>query len=215
MSSVGIFVAMGKNGAEYADFLYETFNLTKSNQHDITFNQIINGNNTPATKWNIIDTVEFIKPNYASVGDAGTHNHCACLNQIQQYAAQYDYIVVCDTDFAMCYHDWDSYIINEFVSNNNLGIFGVPYHPGPTNGTNYQHFPSAFFLCVPSHIWHRVPIYFAYDPDIHLDVNTDELSKCYGVPIGSKIVKDTGYNLPRDIHNAKLEWMSIPYKSHP
>lgn len=218
---IGVFTCIGQNGANYANILYHSLEKYKKqdSNNKIIYNQIINGlENKESPYWNTISKCEFEKPNYSSVGDAGTHNHCLCLNQIYPYILNqdYDYIIISDCDVIMKYQNWDEWIIEQFKNNLNLGILGVEYHPNDyRKGCHYQHFPSVFFLAIPNNIFIQTNIQFLYDPDIYLIINDDDLSKYYGVPIGSKIVKDTGYNLPLHFMNYKYEFLTITYQSHP
>lgn len=193
MAKIQIFSVLGKNGVMFSNFLRQNMIALSCGDHELEFNCFMSSKTKPAKGWNALEYI--LKQAHTSL------NHTTGMNRALDYIDG-DYVIFSDTDVAMLVPDWDRYLINT-INDRNIDILGVGHWNHPRG---YQGFPIVTFFIAKSLSHLRAqpdvrPSLIEY-PNKHgvgaeiIKIKTQQEAYIYGRRIGSKIMRDSGWQLP-------------------
>lgn len=193
MAKIQVFSVLGKNGVIFADFLRRNMAILSSGDHELEFNCFMSSKTKPPKGWHALEYI--LKQEHTSL------NHTTGMNRALDYIDG-DYVIFADTDIAMLAPNWDQYLIGA-IDKHGVDIMGVGYWDNPRG---YQGFPVVTFFMAKSLSHLRA------QPDMRpnlveysnkhgvgaktIKIRTQQESFIYGKRIGSRIMQDSGWNLP-------------------
>ncbi|MDD3962365.1 MAG: hypothetical protein PHT77_10960 [Bacteroidales bacterium] len=197
--NIDIFTCLTFNSGPYATHLKDNLESLKSNKNTIRYWSIGNEvlNSLPADGWVHLGNVRHQAPPSAS--------HAAALNDIINHIPEdSDFVVIADCDIAILQKDWDELMIRFF---RDVDIISTP---------KFCHVFSVYFT------WFTAKSFRTIRPDFMpgnkttvsvawTTVKTKEESVIYQLPVGARIVQDTGWNVPRQIYKHGLKYKLLPY----
>lgn len=206
MAKIQIFSVVGKNGIMFSDFLYHNMVALSSHNHELEFNCFMSSKATPPTGWHARESI--LKQQHTSV------NHTVGLNRALDYIDG-DYVVFADTDVAMLMPNWDQYLV-EKIKEQKIDILGVGHWDNPRG---YQKFPIVTFFMAKSQAHLRAkpdlrpnlveyPNKYGVGANI-IKIETQQESDIYGQPVGTIILQDSGWQMPKSYKEAGLRGQTL------
>lgn len=78
-----------------------------------------------------------------------SHHHATALNGLLRTVRLNRHVLILDPDFFLLLPDWAT-VIPQYMKSQNLGFFGVPWHP--RHNENYRYFPAVHCFAFDSHV---------------------------------------------------------------
>lgn len=193
VAKIQIFSVLGKNGVMFADFLRRNMTVLSSGEHELEFNCFMSSKANAPKGWTTLEYI--LKQKHTSL------NHTIGMNRALEYIDG-DYVVFSDTDVAILAPNWDQYLI-EAINKHGIDILGVGHWDNPRR---YQKFPVVTFFMAKSLSHMRAqpdmrPNLIQYSNKLgvgakQIKIKTEQEAFIYGKRIGSRILQDSGWNLP-------------------
>lgn len=218
------------SGVHYAEFLIDNLYATAAHPERISICmsahrdadvQAIRGSSFAARVRNIVMAAPY--PSHMPFFPSA--NHARAINSLAA-ASQADITVFSDYDMAFVSRGWDVTI--ETILQDRA-LCGVAYPPHWLDGSlvaetaklpwlkaaqlgKYQGMPNLSFLAITRQCLDTIFARKLTDFDAYLDyggipfqvINTRQMARLFGLPVGAILWLDTGYDLPMVIHEAKL-----------
>lgn len=144
---------------------------------------------------------------------SGTTGHCngikASLSNFKNTEVN-SIDIIADSDTVMLVNSWD--VITENILKE-VGIFGTSYEKiggyssGSSDVQTYKNLPNATWIAM-SKKYDFSKIDMTPDKGNHLLISNNELAELYQLPVGYKLLKDSGWQIP-----SYLKDNNIPYKT--
>ena len=122
--------------------------------------------------------------------------------------------VIADTDTAVVARGWDSMIVEALTESQRYGILGVPYEDigGFSTGVvlhqTYKRIPTMTWMAMSPHFDFRT-LEARPDKGTAIELDTEELSKIYNLPVGFSVLKDVGWQIPGFIHHHGIPYLAL------
>jgi hypothetical protein len=202
--TIDLFTFITKNGADYAEYLKYTAELTQSGNHNIN--------------WKCVESlnVDRLPKDYKCVcktGGIGEHNsmkHAIAMTEALKYIES-EYVLFVDCDVAIVYPNWDEIIIGKLDKYHCFGG-SYPVTKSKVHKTRYRNFPRVNFFSFRSSILKKVELDFnPFKTDekesVFRGVIIDKKEESiFGLKIGSTITYDVGWKLPLIFKTNKLKY---------
>lgn len=207
--TLDLFTFICKNGADYAEFLKKTGEMTLSGKYNIN--------------WKCVESldVERLPEGFKCVGKTGgvgehsSMKHAIAMTEALKHIES-EYVLFVDCDIAFVYNNWDDVIINKL---NTFHCFGGTYPKSKSRfyKTRYRRFPRVNFFSFRSSILKKVDLDFR--PFIKVAKKDEYSFTCkigkkgesiYGLKAGSTLTCDVGWKLPGIFKGNNLTYDYIP-----
>lgn len=195
---------LGRNSANYAEFLKYTCEEFISGRHEIN--------------WKCVKSVgsNRIPNGYKCIAESGEYghnsmNHANALNLAQNYVEN-DYVLFIDADMAILYKEWDNIIIKEL---DDYDCFGGSYG----HGSKYTDFPTVYLFAFRASILNKIALDFSpkltkgKESPCRYVIRNKEEAVFFNMKPNSTIKCDTGWQLPLIVKGAGLSSNSMPMVS--
>lgn len=122
--------------------------------------------------------------------------------------------IISDSDVVIVKKNWDEKIVNLILGDKKFGLLGVPYEGlnGFSSGCNifqtYKNKPTTtWMVCSPFYDFSKLKL--LPDKDNFLTIDKELFSSIYGLPIGYKLLKDVGWQIPEYIYTNKIPFLTF------
>jgi len=143
----------------------------------------------------------------------GTNGHCqavkAAFANIKSVKEVDCINIIADTDTVVLQKNWDQILIEVLSSVDVLGSTYEPYggfSSGTTHIQTYKNKPNLSWFAFTKNVdFSKLDL--TPNKSQHLAIDTAELSEIYQLPVGFFLLRDTGWQIPKFIHDN-----NVPYK---
>lgn len=200
---IDIITFLCSNSVPYAEFLKGTMDRFASGQHELNYKCVQHFGHKELPKgWEMICTSKDYGQN--------SLNHAMGIHQSFDHVDS-DIVIFVDVDMAILYQDWDDVVVKNVLEND---CFGTAW--GREEKDKYQDFPNVFFFCTTKKIIEKGILDFR--PEVigstekvsKHKVSSKHIAIQMGVPVGTVIKCDTGWNLPVCVKRAGHRGVAMP-----
>lgn len=140
-------------------------------------------------------------PNITSdQGLVGSMGHAACVEHALSLTDDGDIHIIVDSDTVVLAKGWDDYVRHQLLDQD-VGTFGTTYEDigGFTSGAGdvqtYKGAPNVVWMAMsPLHRWQDMRA--LPEKSSNLPIENEGMSKIYGLPIGSHVLRDVAWQIP-------------------
>lgn len=190
----------------FFEYMKENYTNTSSKKNELVFYAYCLDNKSYNKASQIVNSIK-------SIESRGTDGHCngvkSIFSNLKNTAAD-SFDIICDSDTVMLVNSWDIIIENILRK---VGILGSSYEKiggyssGNSNVQTYKNKPNLTWFAI-SRRYDFSKIQLDPGKNSHLDISNERLSDLYQLPIGYKLLKDAGWQIPSYLNDN-----SIPYKT--
>lgn len=139
----------------------------------------------------------------------GSNGHAAGLNRMMQaFPTMAGHHVIADSDVAMLIKDWDRIAEDLWKK---FDLFGTNYEDigGFSSGSGkvqtYKQFPNPIWLGI-RHDCDITDVDWMPAKETNIEIDTEELSELYNLPVGYELVRDVGWRFPSFCRTRNLDF---------
>lgn len=214
MSNVEVCVPISLNSADYYVYLVENYRKFSSEKHEIKFYPYA------------MTSIEKFDSEINSIGGTGlfqgrlgegSSGHAGVLNSLLSRGSKEDTVrILADSDTVMLTYGWDDIIVDMILRKKVFDVIGATYESigGFSSGNSKEQ----TYKGKPNAVW------FAYDPNrdfsdldmspekgSFVEISDVDSSVLYGLPIGSRLLKDVGWRIPSYLRDRKLSSFGLTH----
>lgn len=195
MEAIDIFCPLGKNAKSYAEFLFKTANIFASKQFQLNWNCVVTTSNEMAYD-GIGVPAGFIKSGSVENNNANAYHYAVNAMSTSRAA-------IIDADVVVLYQDWDKALYERI--DNKCPIVGSSHTKG---SKDFQDFPNLCITMFDTNILKSLKINL--DSTVFSKIQNKKESRINKLPVGSKLERDTGWQLPYAYKNAGYRGYPMP-----
>lgn len=140
----------------------------------------------------------------------GSYGHAACVENALKMITDNDIHIIVDSDTVVLAKGWDDYIRSRLLIDG-VGTIGVTYEDvggfssGASKNQTYKRIPNAIWMAMkPGLPWHMMEARPSKDRPIN--IQTEEHSLTYNLPIGYSMLRDVGWQVPQFLRDNKISY---------
>ncbi len=209
--NINIHVTVSSNSKRYFDYVRESYIGLCSNSSRLRFYAYcLDGQSYRAFSQNEGGGCQAIPMEFGR----GSMGHAKSIDTAITNLVADEINIISDTDIVMLRNGWDLLLDDLLLKPSSYGIVGVPYETvgGFSSGNGdfqtYKRIPTATWMALsPRYDFSRLTV--IPDKENCIDVASIELSSIFNLPIGSRLLKDVGWQIPLYLHEHKIPYLAF------
>lgn len=207
---INIHATVSSNSLRYFDYAYANYRGLASGRHELRFHCYC----LDRSSHRALSGDPRIHSAVAMPFGRGSQGHAQAIERALSVCGGGAIDIISDTDIALFMRDWDVALCDALAPPDGLGIVATRlediggFSTGDTPYQQYKKKPSTTWMALsPNYDFTQLQV--RPDKANFIAVDTPELSDLYQLPIGFFVVKDTGWQIPRYLHDHRIPYLAF------